>query len=143
MLLSQNARFTRAKAAVAAGQTPVQSDVIDTQNVESVCFLIILGAIVAGAVCSVKLQQGDAADLSDAVDLKGTTVNVADTKSNGVLVLEVKRPTKRYIRAVISRATQNVTVDGILAVSHGLRSYPPINGATIIDTVAVAGPEEV
>lgn len=134
--LSSSTRLQRVSNAVAAGTTVVNSSVVDTTRLEGVLFIIALGAIVTGAATSAKLQQGDAPDLSDAADLEGTSVTIADDADNKLVYLDLKRPLKRYVRAVVSRATQNATVDGIVAIGYGAGVVPPTH-----DVATVAGGE--
>jgi hypothetical protein len=134
--LSSSTKLQRVSNAVAAGTTAINSSVVDTARFEGVLFLVMMAAIVAGAVTSIKLQHGDAADLSDAADLEGTSVAVADSDDNKIVYLDVKRPLKRYVRVVVSRATQNAAIDGIVAIGYGAGVIPPTH-----DVATVAGGE--
>ena len=55
----------------AAGLTALTSEIIDTRGFHGVRFIISLGAIVAGALTSVKVQQGAVSNMSDAADIAG------------------------------------------------------------------------
>jgi hypothetical protein len=136
MQLSKHTKLQRVENAVAAGTTAVESDVVDVAGYEGVMFVIALGAIVSGAVTSAKAQQGAASDLSDAADLLGTSVTIADTDDNKLVYLDVNQPRERYVRCLVSRATQNATVDGITAILYGARVVP-----TTHDSATVAGGE--
>lgn len=141
--LSKHTKLTRVSNAVAAGTTDVNGAVIDMQNFEGCLFTVPFGAITAGAVTSIKAQQGDAANLSDAADLAGTAVTVADDDDNQVFFLDIYRPTKRYIRVVVDRGTQNAVIDGILALQYGPRKLPTVHDASTIGGGEVhAGPAE-
>lgn len=125
-------KVVRVSNAVAAGQTAVNGTAVDMRGFETVVFLVALGAIVSGAATSVKAQQGAASNGSDAADLAGTGITVADTDDNLVVALEVHRPTDRYVRPVVLRATQNVTVDGIVAILFNGRKAPIALDATVV-----------
>lgn len=121
-----------AVAPAAAGQTAVNGIAIDTRGCESIAFLVQFGAITAGAVTSIKLQQGSAADGSDAVDIPGSSVTVPDTASNkGVWSAEVHRPSKRYVRPVVVRGTQNAVVAGGFALLGRSGVQPAPAGAAM------------
>jgi len=114
---SQNAKMTRVMSAVAAGVTTQTSAVIDMQGFEGVQFTVLFGAITAGAVTGVKLQQGNASDGSDAADLAGTNIVVPVT-SNSAVFTDLWKPTKRYVRVVITRTIQNAVIDGVIAQQY-------------------------
>ena len=143
MNLSKNSKMTRASNAVAAGTSDVNGAVIDMQNFEGCLFAVAFGTITATAVTSIKAQQGDASNLSDATDLAGTAVTVADDDDNQVFYLDIYRPTKRYIRVVVDRGTANAVIDDVLAVQYGPRNLPTIHNTTTIGGGEVhAGPAE-
>jgi hypothetical protein len=132
-----------AKAAQAAGQTAINSDVIDTAGAESVEFLVVWGAITAGGVQSVKLQQGKLSDLSDSADLAGSSQAVADTDDNKITRAEIIRPQERYVRAVVSRETQDSVVSAIIAILRFPRVRPITQHSTIQGTPEVhVSPDE-
>lgn len=137
MNLSKNVKLTRVSNAVAAGTTEVDSSVIDMQGFEGVAFTVAFGAIVAGAATTVKLQHGDAANLSDAADLAGTGITVADTDDNTLVIAEIFQPTKRYVRCVVTRATQNSTVDAIIAAQYQPKVKPVTQDATTVTHVGL------
>lgn len=127
----------------AAGQTDVASAIIDTVGFEGVKFLVPMGAITSGAVTSAKAQQNSANSTSGMADLAGTSVTIADTDDNKMLVIDVNRPRERYVRALVDRATQDAVVGGIIAVLYGPRKAPVVNDdATVIAVKTVVSPEE-
>lgn len=136
MQLAKHIKLQRVKTAQAAGTSAISSDVVDTAGYEGVLFIIAMGAIVAGAVTSAKAQQGAASDLSDAADLEGSSVAIADDADNKLVYLDVANPRERYVRCAVSRATQNATVDSITAILYGPRVLP-----TTHDAASVAGGE--
>jgi hypothetical protein len=116
----------------AAGTTALDSDIIDTATCEGVLIMIGFGAIVTGAVTSTLLQDGnDGVSLTDAVTLAGSTVTVADSDDDKVVIYDVYQPVNRYLRVVTSRATQNATVDFITVMKYGRRKQPPTVGANL------------
>ena len=135
-------RFTRAKTAQAAGTADVESDVIDMANFDSVIFGVLHGTITDGTP-DVKVQQGDESDLSDAADLEGTRVAVADDDDDSITLVEVRRPSKRYVRCVVDRdgATGSV-VDAIIAVQGFPRELPVTQDATVSGAEIHSSPAE-
>ncbi len=75
---------------------------VDMAGYDSVAFIV--GALQGEALdFSVKAQQGAEADLSDAADLAGTaTAFSTAADADGLTILEIHRPTERYVRAVVT-----------------------------------------
>lgn len=142
MNLAPNISISRVMDAQAAGATNVNSAVVDMQGYDGVMFLAAFGAIVSGAVTSIKAQQGQASNLSDAADLAGTSITVADTDDNKVAVLDIYRPQERYVRVAVLRATQNATVDGVIAIRYKGRKAPAVLDATVLSVENHQSPAE-
>ena len=110
--------------ALAPGQTTVTSDIIDTQGVGGrfmgLRFIMLLGAIVAGAVLSFKLQECDTiggvyTDIPTTQPSNPIPMIVPPaTATNGIAILEAYRP-KRFVKLVTARATQNSEIVGMTA----------------------------
>lgn len=131
-MLLENLKISRVSDAVAAGTTTINGTAVDMQGFDGVMFLTLFGAIVTGAVTSLKGQQGALANGSDGADLAGTSVSVADGDDNKVAILDIYRPTDRYVRPVVLRATQNATVDGIIAIQYNGRVNPQALTASLV-----------
>lgn len=131
--LLKDVTITRVMNAVAAGTTAQNSSVIDMSGWDGVTFILAVGTLTATQVTSLKCQQGNVSNLSDAADLAGTLVGpLADGDSNKCLVLDIYRPTDRYVRAVVGRATANAVIDGVLAIQYRGRKSPVTQDTTTI-----------
>jgi hypothetical protein len=131
--LAQNEVIVHSNA-VAAGTSDIEPAAgIDTSGCKSVTFLIQFGAIVSGAATTVKAQQSTEVDgaVDTFADLIGSGQTVADTDDNKCFVVEVQKPVERYVRAVVTRATQNSTVEAIIAIKHYTRTQSPTQGSTV------------
>jgi hypothetical protein len=84
-------------------------------------------------VQSLKVQQDTASGMGAAADLAGTNIAVADDDDNQAFWIDVKRPRERYLRLVISRATQNSDWGPIWAFQYRGRTLPVVNNVT--DTI--------
>lgn len=120
--------------AAAEGQSLVTGNTIDAAGYESVAFLIQLGTISAGGTVEIKVQAGDQSNGSDMADVPGAVVELTDADAGkGVWSAELHRPTKRYVRAVITRGTANSAVAGGFAVLGRAGHTPPDAGANMVD----------
>lgn len=114
----------------AAGTSAINGSVIDFADAEGALIAVQTGAIVSGAVTSIKFQHGDQSNLGDAADVEGTSQAIADTDDDKVFYININRPSKRYGRLVVSRATQNATVSAV-AVVYGVRNAPTSQGSGV------------
>lgn len=131
--LGDAVKITKVANATAAGTTAINSSAVDMSGYDGCMFLTTVGAIVSGGVQSIKAQQDTASGMGAAADLAGTGITVADDDDNQMFWLDVKRPRERYLRCVVSRATQNSTWGEIYAIQYRGRSFPVSNNVT--DTI--------
>ena len=140
--LLSNTEIARVMDAKAAGATAENGAAVDMRNFEGVMFIAALGALTAGQETSIRAQQAAASDGAFA-DLGGTRVGDAeDDDDNQLLILDVKRPTERYVRCVVSRGTADAAIDGMIAIRYGPRKKPTTQGSTVSASKAVDGPAE-
>ena len=141
--LGTQSKMTRVFDAIAAGTSDQNSSIIDMQAFESVTFIVGFGAIVAAAVTSIKVQQGAASNMSDAADLLGTSITVADDDDTSIAIVEVVKPRERYLRVVVDRGTQNATIDFGLAIQTDPKTEPTVHdAATVIGSETHLSPAE-
>ena len=114
----------------AAGTTAINSTAIDTAGYDGVCFVIQFGAIVAGAATSIKAQQDTVTGMGTAADILGSNQTIVDTADDTVFYYDIKRPSKQFVRIVISRATQNATCSA-MAYRYKGRNRPAVAGAGV------------
>jgi len=117
----------------AAASTAITSSAVDTQGFNECTFIVPIGTIVTNAVTSMKLQQSNDSGGSpdDFSDIIGSSQTIADGDDDKLFYATVVRPQKRYLKCVVSRATQNATIGGIIAVLRGARSLPVTQGTNV------------
>jgi hypothetical protein len=123
--------ITKVKAAAAADTTAVNSDILDMSGWDGVVFLASVGTANAGNY--MKAQQDTDSAGGTMADLEGTKVGVSKTD----MVLDLYRPTERYVRAVITRGA-SATVEAIWAIQYKGRK-----GAQLANNVTTAQAAEV
>jgi hypothetical protein len=128
----------------ASASTAIEGAAIDTVGFDKHTCIVAMGPITANAVTSIKVQQSDDSGGSpdDWSDLTGTSQTVADDDDNQVFVVDAFRPTKRYIRLYVSRATQVATVGSAIWVQTGARSKPTTHGTSVNAAESFASPAE-
>jgi hypothetical protein len=120
----------RKALAYASGTADRNGIVIDTAGAEEVTFIVTFATIAAGAVTSVKVQQGAASNMSDAADLEGTGISVAADDDDQVFMIDIVKPLERYLRVVIDKDASNATAESAVAVLSGRRKKPCDNNIT-------------
>jgi hypothetical protein len=121
-------------ATVAGTNDTLSGDILDLAGYDSVCFVAILGDVTATCVATLKAFCGDASALGDGA-YKTTTAAVTATATSAddkLLVLDVVRPGKRYVRADLVRATANAVVDGIIAIRYNAKTVPTTQGTDVV-----------
>ena len=126
----------------AAGTSDINSSILDMSGFQGVAFVVTMGAITSGAVTSIKVQQGAAADMSDAADLEGSAQTIADTDDEKVFVSDVFRPRERYVRLVVDRGTQNAVVSAANALQYGPMKTPVSAHGTGVNAEQFVSPAE-
>lgn len=126
----------------AAGTSAINGVTLDMANCEGVIMKVTFGAIVSGAVTSIKAQQGALSNMSDAADLQNTGMTIADTDDEKTFLISVHKPRERYVRLVVSRATQNATVASAEYWQYGCRTLPNTTHGSNVTVEAHVSPEE-
>jgi hypothetical protein len=115
----------------AAGTSAINGDIADMAGFDGVRAVLVMGAITATAVTSLKWQQGDASDLSDAEDVAGTGITIADDDDDKVFISDIVRPEKRYVRPVVSRGTANAVVASCVVEKYMAKELPVTQHADV------------
>ena len=137
--LSQNVKFTRVKNSVTAGTAEIDSTIIDMSGFDGVIFIALCNTIVDASVVTLKAQGNATNATSGMADIAGATTNFTSSSNSNVCVwIDVFRPQLEFVRAVMLRTTQNLTLDGILAIQYKGSKAPTIHDATTILQGALA-----
>ncbi len=122
--------------------TVIYSDAVDVGGAQGVCFVVAFGTISAGTPV-VKVQQGDTSSAESMTALVGSIKLTATTNDNKLAIIDVKKPTKRYVRVVVDRTAGASVIDAGIAIKYSGRVYPTIQGAKVANKLLLVSPEEV
>lgn len=143
--LLEDAQFSLAVTPTdgAAGTTDINGAIIDMDGFDELICIVVFGAITATAVTSVKWQQGAASNMSDAADLEGTGITVADDDDEKLTVQSLVRPTERYVRVVVDRGTANAVVAAAVYIKRKAHEVPQTQASSdVIDSEEHLSPAE-
>lgn len=136
-------KITPIEDAVAAGTgDTIDSDIVDMQGWDGCLFIAKLGAVTGAGTAVMNLQQGSAANLSDAADLAGSAAAIVAGEDQKVLAIDIQEPDERYLRSQIDRAVANVVIDSVIAIQYRGRSLPPTQDADVASVVRLVRPSE-
>lgn len=140
MNLSKHIKFAHSLPFQPSGTSVVDGALVDMQDYEGVVGVCIANTITDGAA-GIKAQGGNLADGSDMADLAGTNTALQTTDDGHLAILDVYRPTFRYIRFVAVRGGSTGSVlDGLLTMQYGPRVLPTIQDVTVGNTVLAISP---
>lgn len=94
---------------------------IDTRGYSGCCIIVKFATIASTAVTSIKAQHGDTT--GGYADIAGTSQTIADSDDDKVFFIDIKKPQKRYVRLVVSKATA-AAAESAVAVLYGAASKP-------------------
>lgn len=126
----------------AAGTSTLNGATLDMSGFNAVKMQVRFGTITAGAVTSIKAQEGAASDGSDMADLAGTGQTIADTDDDKIFGIDLSQITKRYVRLVVVRGTQNAVVAEAHYQQYQARQVPVSAQGTGVTFVRIFGPAE-
>ena len=134
MSLVNDSKVILVSTGATAGTSDVDSDIVDATGYQLVSFIAVLGAVTDDSVLSIEVQDNtvNSGTGMTKIDSTKTTDVTAATSSDKLLITEVYRPVKRYLRAHIERNTQNAVIDSIVAILSNPRGLPTTADATVL-----------
>jgi hypothetical protein len=136
MNLSKDIKVTVVEAAATAATSELVSDVLDMSGFDGVMFIALTGDVTAASVLTLTVKANSANSVSSPtpVTQKATaavTAGATDSDSK-VLMVDVYKPTLRYVFASLTRADQNAVIGGVIAIQYGAKAKPTTQDATVI-----------
>ena len=113
-------KLTRVLNAVAAGTTQQTGSQLDMAGFDAVCHVLFLNTVVSGCVLTLQLQDSSVSG-SGMANIANALVTITDAggaTSNLMIVLDVVLPALRYVQCVVTRTTQNATIDAMVAIQY-------------------------
>lgn len=125
MNLNKHIKVTMVKAAQTSAGTAINSDSVDMANWDGVLFVGTIATANAANFANVAQSSDD----SSFDDLAGTKVVPGDNGDS--FLIDVFRPSDRYVRCEIDRGGANTATGDIYAVQYGPRKLPVTHGTTV------------
>lgn len=136
MNLLKNCKITVVEAAATAATTELVTDVLDMSGYDGVMFIALTGDVTASSVLTLTVKANSANSVSSptpitqkATDSFTAAASDADSKA---LVVDVYKPTLRYVFASLTRTAANAVIGGIIAIQYQAKDMPTSQDATVI-----------
>jgi len=145
--LSQHVDVREIGAPVGAGSSiDNNSDRIDMSGYDGALFIATVTDSVANGVATLTIEQNDSDSDSGMSALSGAVATVTseenDDLNNGIMILDIHRPKKRYIQAVRTSSTQNIAYGNLIVVLYKGKKMPPSNHSSVLASTTVVSPDE-
>ena len=130
-----NIKISRIEDGAVAGVTTLTSDVVDMQNFDGLVFLAALGDVLDTGVNVLQAQHSDVGDGSGMNDIAASVVSFtagASDADNKLMLLEIARPTKRFLRVTLTRTVANTVLDGIFAFQSNPAEAPVTQHSSVL-----------
>lgn len=140
--LSKDVLITQHMNPVAAGTTTQTSGAaIDMAGYEGCIFIASLGAVTDTSVLLLTALEVATNAVSGGTAVTGGAAGATgSTSSNTMLIVDVVRPSKRYLYVTLARGTANAVINCIIAIRYRARKKPVTLDATVL-AAALSTPE--
>lgn len=129
-MLSENVKIS-VGLAYASGTADREGAVLDMKGWDGVLIIAQFATIAATAATKLKVQQGAVSAMSDAADLAGTSVTVADDDDGKIKYLDIWQPRERYLRAVVDKDATNACAETVTYIQYRGRFLPSTHGTGV------------
>jgi hypothetical protein len=129
-----------------ANNTAKNSDRIDMSGWDGVVFVVPITDSTDTGVATLTVKQNDSDSDSgmDALEnAEATATSATDGDLNDqLLIVDVYRPTKRYVQGVITSDVANMAFGNMIAILYNGSKFPISQDDTVEDIAQVASPDE-
>ncbi len=134
-LLNEEIKLTNVLGYQADGQADPDSARVDMQGFDGVMFICSLGTITATGTVTMVAKQAATDIVGDA--LSGASVAAAADDDDKLLVIDIFRPTDRYLGVSLTLAVANSIIGGVMAIQYSARTKPTTHDSASMAAAAV------
>lgn len=131
-----------ANGVAAADDTDENTSRIDMSGWDGICFITPIVLAVATGIATVTVEQNDSDSDIGMTALTGAKATKISATANTLLVVDVYKPTKRYVQAAITSSVANVTFGNTIAILYNGKKVPVDVDDTIADSALAISPAE-
>lgn len=120
MNLIKNCLVTKVVTATTGGLGLTDGSVLDMSGYEGVLFVANIIASNTSTANGIHLQSGSSSGGGDDIDVTDSQI----TSSGTVVLLDVYKPTKRYLTGVLEQSSGSTGSNSLTAIQYGARVLP-------------------
>jgi len=142
--LTDLVKTIRVKNAVVAGTSDQDTSVVDMAGYDACRFIWLLGDVTTSSVLQAEGFSNSASSTSspspvEEAETEAFTAGASDA-DNKLLIVDMFKPTGRYVFSRLNRADQNAVIDGCICELYRTRSQPQTADSSVLAQVKdVAG----
>lgn len=102
----------------ASGTATRNGATLDMAGFAGVLMVVKFATIADAGTRSIKAQQDTASGMGTAADLAGSGQTVAGTDDNMIYIIDLYRPTKRYVRLVVVKDATNACAESAVYIQY-------------------------
>lgn len=137
-------KITVVSGAQADGTGTISGAILDMSGFEGVAWIAKFDDVDDGAVLTLQAQQSASNSAGGMATLVGNasyTAGASDADDD-VLVMDLCKPLKRYVRPQLVIASANATLATIIAIQYRAKKLPTTQGSTVLDSALLVSPDE-
>lgn len=126
-----------------AGTSAVTTSAVDSSDYDAALFVASLGTVTSGCVLTLTVYENATNSNSGGTAVTSGSCTITDSggaTSNTLLIVDVIRPSKRYLYATLTRTTDNAVVNNITCQQYRAKNLPVTQGSSV-SASAVSSPE--
>jgi hypothetical protein len=125
----------------ATGTASRNGAIIDMLGFRNVFVVVHFATIAGSAAGDVRMQDGAAANLSDAADLLGSAIAVVAGQSNQIVIVSLHNPVKRYCRVVVTKDASHAMAESAIYFQYGAQQRPvTVEQANLVNVKTLRSP---
>lgn len=115
----------------------VTGTTIDTLGWDGACFVISIGAITGAGVMDAYVKRDSASGFTTSTNITNAAlVQVTNANPNSTHVIDVYRPTQRYLKLIMTQATNTVVAGATCQLYRRAGLLPPTSSAVQVVKIA-------
>ena len=138
--LLDNVKISRVLGYNAASTTNRKGSIIDMQGYDGVVFVATFGTMLTTSEIDLIIAQSDTNNTSAMAKSVAEASATSDGTDNVQLIVDVYRPTKRYLEAQVEIDTANALIEGVIAIQYRGSKMPISQPAATLASGTFASP---
>ena len=139
--LLKDCAFSVVEPAAAAAQTELVSITVDMAGYDAICFLAFFGDVTVASVLTLTVKSNPTDSVTGGTTEKASAAHTATAgdADSTLLIVDVLRPSQRYVFASLTRTAADAVGNGVIAIRYNSKSLPVTQSTTHVLAVSALG----